>query len=384
VRPIETPWVLPDRTIERAEQADREIRMSDFALMAVLPFRTLEVSSVPVNELAMAALVGLCLFRRARGGALLPGPAVALFGALLVFMVGSGLANDEGEWLRRVGHLVILAGLVWALGTCRVSVRSAAVGLAAGLISVIGLALLGIGGDTYPGRLTGFLDDPNAGAFFISVLGIIAIFFSDPRRAVRLAIAVPIVVGLTLCYSRTGLLAGGFAIAWLLLGRKLGLVGGVLMAAGLVWLVDNIPDDVVTFGPFSNRTGSDKLRERIIAQEYVQLSDMPWYGHGPGTAKVEVQGVEFFFHNSYLATRQEGGWLALMLVLALMVYAFVGLSHRSREGDLTAAGAQAALLATAVMGITLGEVLLDTPMAIAVGMALAQSRWPASTEPPDG
>ena len=67
-----TPWNLPDKTIERADEADREIRMSDFALMAILPFRTLEVAGYPVNEFAMAALFVLCLFRPARGGAKLP------------------------------------------------------------------------------------------------------------------------------------------------------------------------------------------------------------------------------------------------------------------------------------------------------------------------
>ena len=84
-----------------------------------------------------------------------------------------------------------------------------------------------------------------------------------------------------------------------------------------MWVVANIPEDLKTFGPFSNRSGSDALRKRIIAQEHVQLADMPWFGHGPGTAKVNIRGLEFFFHNSYLATRQEGGWLALLLVLAV-------------------------------------------------------------------
>lgn len=383
MRQASTPWILPDRTVDRAEQADREIRMSDFALMAVLPFRVLEVRGYPINEFAMAALVGLSLFRRARGGALLPGPAVVLLGGLLVLLTGSGIANGV-DWTRRIGHVVILAGLVWALGTGRISVRSAAVGLASGLTAVIGLALVGIGGDTYPGRLTGFLGDPNAGAYFICVLGLAAIFYSDPRRAVRVAIGVPLVVGLALCYSRTGMLAGALAVVWIVLGRRLGPMGGAAMAAGLVWLVNVIPDDLATFGPFSNRTGSDALRERIIAQEYVQLADIPWYGGGPGSATVQVQEVVFFFHNSYLATRQEGGWVALALVVGLLLVAFLRLSPQSRSGDIEAAAAQAALLATAVMAITLGEVLLDTPMAIAVGMALAQSRWPVSAEPPDG
>jgi len=379
---IDTPWSLPDRTIAHADKADREIRATDFLLMAVLPLRTLEVSGVPVNELAMAALVVLCLVRPARGGARLPGLVVLLLGALLALLLYSGLTN-EVDWTRRLGHVAILAGLVWALGTGRVSLRSAALGLAAGLTGVIGLALVGIGGDTYPGRLTGFLGDPNAGAFFIAVLGVLAVTFCDDRWKVRLAVAVPIVAGLVLCFSRTGLLAGAFAAVWILAGRRLGAAGGAALAAVLVWLVDNIPDDLVLYGPFSNRSGSDALRERIIAQEQVELATAPWYGNGPGTARVDVRGLEFFFHNSYLAVRQEGGWIALLLVLGLMALAFLRLSRRSRAGDLAAAGAQAAVIGTAVMAITLGEVLLDTPMAIAVGFALGRALHPAPDGVPD-
>jgi hypothetical protein len=376
---IDTPWNLPDRTVLRADQADREIRATDFLLMAVLPLRTVEVAGLPANELAMAALVGLALFRRARGGARLHEVVVLALGALLALLLYSGLANDV-DWARRVGHVVVLAGLVWALGTGRISLRSAGAGLGAGLIAVIGLAVVGVGGDTYPGRLTGFLGDPNAGAFFIAVLGVLAVAFSDDRWKVRLAVAVPLLAGLVLTFSRTGLLAGAFAIFWLVAGRRLGPAGGAALTAVLVWLVDNIPEDLVLYGPFSDRSGSDSLRERIIAQERVELADAPWYGNGPGTARVEVRDLEFFFHNSYLAVRQEGGWLALLLVLGLMAFAFLRLSQHSRAGDLAAAGAQAALIGAAVMAITLGEVLLDTPVAIAVGFALGHALRP----PPEG
>ena len=138
-------------------------------------------------------------------------------------------------------------------------------------------------------------------------------------------------------------------------------------------MVDNIPEGLTTVGPFSDRSGSDALRERIIAQEHVELASAPWYGHGPGTARVDVRDLEFFFHNSYLATRQEGGWGALVLVLALLVLSFLRLTRQARGGDLVAASAQAAVIGTAVMAVTLGEVLLDTPMAVAVGLALGHA-----------
>lgn len=366
---VDSPWDLPDRTVERADEADREIRLTDFALMALLPFRAVEVAGFPVNELAMAALVGLCLFRPARGTAKVPEAVILLLASLLTLLVYSGVANQI-DWTRRVGHVVILCGLIWAGSTGRLSLRSVGAGLGAGLVVVVVMGRAGIGGDSYGGRLTGYLADPNAGAYFLAVLGVLAVFLADDRTKVRVALALPIFAGLVLTYSRTGLLAAAFALAWMTFGRRLGIAGGALAVAGLVWLVGNIPDDVQTFGPFSNRSGSDALRERIIAQERVEIAGAPWYGHGPGTARVRIQDLEFFFHNSYLATRQEGGWGALLIVLALLAFAFLRLSSRSRHGDLVAAAAQAAIIGVAVMAVTLGEVLLDTPMAIAVAVAL--------------
>ena len=379
---VTSPWDLPDATITRARTADRDIRITDFAAMAALPARSLEVAGFPVNELAMLVLLGLCVLRPARGGARLPSIVTLVLGALLALLVFSGIANGV-DWTRRVGHVGILCGLVWAGATGRLSVRSVGAGLATGLVAVIAMAQVGIGGDYYPGRLTGYLADPNAGAYFIAVLGVLAIFTCDERTKVRVAVGVPIVAGLVLSYSRTGLLAGVFALMWVLVGRRLGTLGGAAAVAALVWVIDNIPDDLVLYGPFSDRSGSDALRERIIAQERVQIARAPWFGNGPGTAKVEIRQLEFFFHNSYLAVRQEGGWLALLLVLGLMTYAFVRLSRQARAGDLMAAGIQAALIGTAVMAVTLGEVLLDLPMAVAVALALSRALEHAQLEVPD-
>jgi hypothetical protein len=148
--------------------------------------------------------------------------------------------------------------------------------------------------------------------------------------------------------------------------------------------VGNIPTSLTTLGPFSDRSGSDALRERIIAQERVELAGAPWFGHGPGTARVEIRDLEFFFHNSYLATRQEGGWGALLLVLALLVLAFLRVTRQARGGDLVAASAQAAIIGTAVMAVTLGEVLLDIPMAVAVALALGHALRSGEEGRPDG
>lgn len=377
MKPAETPWDLPDtRAAARAEsaaKADEEVRVSDFVLFAALPLRVLTVAGLPVNEVAMLALVGIAALRKPDGGRPLR-PVVVLLGvAVVLLLLLSGLANGV-DWTRRVGHVAIWVGLVWAVGTGRVSLRSAALGLATGLLGVIGLYQVGIGGDAYPGRLTGFLGDPNAGAYFILVLGALVVGFGTPRGRLRLVLALPLVAGLVLTYSRTGLLALGFALLWWLFGRRLGAIGGAAAVAVLVWVTDNIPEDLTLFGPFSNRSGSDALRERIVAREYELLDVAPWYGHGPGTAKVTLGEDTFFFHNSYLAARQEGGWLLLGLVLAVLVLAFLAVSGRAKRGDLPAVFVQAALIGVVVMSVTLGEVLLELPTALAIGFALCLAR----------
>ena len=67
-----------------------------------------------------------------------------------------------------------------------------------------------------------------------------------------------------------------------------------------------------------------------------------------------------------------------------MVFAFLRLSPLARQGDLCAAGAQAAIVGVAVMAITLGEVFIDTPMAVAVAMGLGHRLRTDPEEPPDG
>ena len=376
---VKSPWDLPDKAEDRATKADTEIRIAEFALFALIPLRSLAVSGLPLNELAALAVVALAVLRPATGDHSRRARVAWLCAAIVGLLLFSGLANDV-DWTRRVGHAAIWCGLVWVCATGRVSRHSAALGLGAGLLSAIGLFQIGIGGDTYAGRLTGFLADPNAAAFFIVSLGALAVGYADERSRVRLFIAAPLIAGLVLTFSRTGLLALAFALAWWVAGRRLGALGGAAVAGLLVWVVDHIPEALVNFGPFSSRSGSDALRDRIVAREHDLLAQAPWFGNGPGTAKVDVAGDQFFFHNSYLAVRQEGGWPLLILVLALMAVAFLALSSRSRTGDLQAVAAQAALIATLAMAVTLGEVLLELPTAIVIGFALGH----AASRPPDG
>ena len=110
-----TPWSLPDKTVERAEEADREIRMSDFALMALLVPRGSTLAPATPQRARdgwpwwACASSGLRAAERS-----CPRSSSILVATLLALLIFSGLANDV-DWVRRVGHLGIMAGLIWAV-----------------------------------------------------------------------------------------------------------------------------------------------------------------------------------------------------------------------------------------------------------------------------
>jgi hypothetical protein len=102
----------------------------------------------------------------------------------------------------------------------------------------------------------------------------------------------------------------------------------------------------------------------------------PWTGNGPGTSMVDVFGHSFYFHNSYIALQNEGGRIAQALLLLAGVAALVGLVRLGDE--LRNVWYEAALIAAAVCAINLGEVLLELPTALALGMAAFHARTAAT------
>jgi hypothetical protein len=357
------------RLTPRDVRADAELRITDLLLCALVPLRALDgPGGIPLNEVACAVLLGLALLRPRPHGVRLPPVVVVLTIALVGVMTYSGYANDV-DWYQRVAHLVLWVGLVWVLAMGKVSLRSAALGFGAGLVAAAASSFFDLTSDGYEGRLTGWFGDPNAAAYFLAVLGALAVGWAGGRRLGGVLLVV-LLVALVLTFSRTGLLAATSALLWASAGRRLGVLGGAAVGGLTLWIVHSIPPGLRLYGPFADREGSDQLRERIIAQEHEVIAQAPWYGNGPGQATVLVDGDRFFFHNSYLAVRQEGGWIALVLLLGLIAYAFLRLSRASRRGDPHAIAGQAALIALLVSAVTLGEVLLELPAAFAIGFAL--------------
>ena len=376
-------WDLgPVETSE--ERADRETRLSDFFLFALLPLSavTLPRVGVPVNEVAALLLTGLAVFRKPRPTPATPTWFVVGLLSLMALLVLSAQLNDGGG-ARRLVHMVGYLGIALALASGRVSMLSAARGLALSLAALVAYGIATLPTSLYPGRLTGVLADPNVAAYVLTTLGLVSVPHVQSRW-LRRVLLLTIAIGVVLSFSRTGLLAMLFVLLWVLIGKRVRLSGGILLVAGLVYLVSHIPDDLRLLGPFANRTGSDELRARIIAQERVRIADMPWYGNGPGSAKVQVGDDTFFFHNSYLATLNEGGWLAVGLVVFLLAGSFVLLDRAVRLGSKEAVWMQCAVIAVLVVGTTLGEVLLDLPTAVVLGFAVSTALHRAPTPTPAG
>jgi hypothetical protein len=189
----------------------------------------------------------------------------------------------------------------------------------------------------------------------------------------RNLVLIGLLAAVVLTYSRTSLLAVLLIVVWSLVGRRLSTGLGMVLLTGMIYGIAHFPESLKSIGPFADRVGSDALRVRIVAQEEIQIMASPWLGNGPGTSKVDVLGQSFFFHNSYIALQNEGGRIAQALLLLAGFAALVGLV-RLGDRQLRNVWYEAAIIAAAVCAINLGEVLLELPTALALGMAAFHAR----------
>jgi hypothetical protein len=346
----------------------RETRPVDFAAFFAMgfPVLVLPVVGLPVNEVAPLIVCLLAVTRVSTSRERIPlwfsGGLVAVLTVLTVTSYLHDLAPT-----RRLLHVLLYLVLATLLASGRIHIPSAGRGLAAGLCTSITMSLAGFGPDNYAGRLTGYLGDPNAGGYVITVLGLVALGLGLRGRYRWLLILLTL-TAVVLTYSRTTLLAVAFAVVWLLIGRRVSVWAGAVLVGAMVYLVGHIPPELTLFGPFSDRGGSDLLRQRIIAQEHIDISHSPIIGNGAGTAKVDLQGDLFFYHSSYLALQAEGGLVCVVILVGVIVLTFLSIARM--PGDLRNGWLEASLIALMVCAVNVGEILLELPSAIAIGVAM--------------
>ncbi|OAX67770.1 hypothetical protein A5N15_00855 [Rothia kristinae] len=94
----------------------------------------------------------------------------------------------------------------------------------------------------------------------------------------------------------------------------------------IYWGVNLLNEDFSQVGVFSDRVGSDALRDRIDDASWAKVQTTGFFGRGLGEAVVHLLdssgGTEekaWFFHNSYWSAFVEGGWPWLISIVAVTV-----------------------------------------------------------------
>ncbi|WP_348613940.1 O-antigen ligase family protein [Kocuria rhizophila] len=321
-------------------------------------------ASLPVSSVALVPLVLGALFIPSKSP---PRPAwfVPLVVMVPLWMLVTSIINDEVDG-KRIGSVALWATVALVLSSGRIPLFMAARGLALGLTIAGVQGLLTIGSSSYEGRLTGWFGDPNTAGLFLLILLCLCVPYLPSKRLTVLVVTVG-VISIVATLSRTTILAAGIAALWMVMGGRINRIVGVLGVVGAVYWILNLPESVATIGPFEDRTGSDALRERIAVQEQAAVADQPWVGHGAGTAQVDVDGMPFFFHDSYLSIRAEAGWIGFALLIGLFAAVFISLV--ALPTPRRSVWLEGAVVALAVCATNLGEVFLAIPGALVLGFS---------------
>ncbi|MHA6513113.1 hypothetical protein [Tessaracoccus sp. Z1128] len=342
-----------------------------FLLGMLLPVRGIEflvpTMTLPINTLACVALVliGVWASSRWRTGNML----VLLSGFSLVFwLVARTIVTHGLGELRRTVNILTLFAITAVIASGRLHIRSLARGIVVGAVVALAVSAAMIPLSNYAGRLTGVLGDPNGAGYVLLALGFAAAQSLSTRR-MRLMFWALLGLGAVLTVSRTTIFAFGAVSLWVLLAPRVSRLMSLAAMAGTAALYAWVTNLAEAAGWFAERDGSDDLREALAIQEQQMSAGAGWLGEGLGTAIVDIRGTTLFFHNSYRALQTEGGAVAMVLLLALLVGVF-WMFHQLPAGERPV-WSEAALLSTLIASFNIGFSLTSPPIAIALGLYLA-------------
>ncbi|WP_370894794.1 O-antigen ligase family protein [Janibacter sp. GXQ6167] len=351
-----------------ARRRAEELRWPELLLFALFPLETIPLPGfdLPLNESAAVLVVLIALTRRPDRDLKIPAWFLGLVSLLVLTLLYSSYINGLAP-VRRLGHVGIVVLLSVIIASGRVHARSAGFGLLGGLGIAGGWGLLTFGQSAYVGRLTGLFGDPNVAGMLLVVYGAVSLAFIRTW-----AIRIPVILVLSFLvmqtYSRTSWLSAAILVLWLVVGRRLSPTFGAILLGGLIWATESVPQEWKQTGQFAQRAGSDELRARIEAQEMVDVAQAPVFGNGAGSAMVDINGDLFFYHSSYLAIRAEGGYVAMVVLITLVVGVFLA-AHRL-PFDKRAPWLEGGVIAAMVCAMNIGEALLAFPLWIALGLTM--------------
>ncbi len=338
--------------------------------------------SVPLGQVAVIALICLALCRRPTRS-LRPVQWFPVTAAALLCFTAAESWSNGADFARRLTNITVLLVMAGLLASGRIDIGSALKGLLVAASLNVVLFYVGIAPNEYEGKLTGFLQDKNASGLFYAVVPLLATMVARRpwQRVAILAGGAACLVGTD---SRTSMAAYVVGIVWLTVAPWLRRPGRITLGAALAVAFAFANNNLAEVGRYAtDRSGSDALRSRIDAAASFKAAGAPWYGRGLGQAVVELEGSQWFFHNSYDALRVEGGVVMVVAVIAIYAFSSLGLSRRDagrvdRDGVVVSATA----LVVLCCATRLGEVFFAPISLVVVGVGLARLAGESPWIPP--
>ncbi|MGO1452847.1 ABC transporter permease [Microbacterium sp.] len=368
-------------------------RIPELILFACLIFEgALFGLPLPFNQVVMVGIIVLALSRRphvdlGKLQLIVPILAIALFYIAMISMFADP-TEFASDWKRRLIRLGLTAVLILVLATGRIDFRSALAGLGAGLIFNAVAFYMGLAPDYYGGYLSGFFEDKNVAGMAYAVFGVLMLAVID-RRWLRILLVIGFAVLVWETGSRTSISAFGAGVLWILVSPYLSIVGRWVLGIAVYVGVDVLAEDFSQIGIFSDRDGSDVLRNRIDAASELKVGDAGFFGSGLGEAYIvfpDDPTKVWFFHNSYWSALVEGGWPWLALILVITVV--FALRPFTRDLSAQEIAAQAATITLLICAWRLGEVLFTVQWAVVIAFAIyhgaLQAKPASGTEPDHG
>lgn len=355
-----------------------QIRMPEFIMAFLLLFgNAVPGIGLPFNQLVILVLAVYGLTRKAtfdvsRYATLRTIMFIAM-GYLALVSVNGVHSEDASDWTRRLLRLVTATILIWVIADGRLHVRSIVLGYSVAIIFNAIAYFAGFAPVTgYYGYLTGWLGDKNFSGLVYCLFGLMILSFA--RNKIEVILAIVVFSGLLWATgSRTSIAAYVAGLIWVFVAHRLKSAGRIVLGVALYWMIDILTSDYAQSGVFADRTGTDALRSLIDQATEVKVHDTGFFGQGLGEAYVYLTHTgskTWFFHNSYWSALVEGGWLWMILVVAVTVLYIVNVFSGKKTLPAKFYVVQGAGVAIMICASRLGEVFYTWPWAVACGLAL--------------
>ena len=366
------------RGSEYVRRQSGQIRMPEFIMAFMLLFATpIAGIGLPFNQVVVIVLAAYGLTRK-------PTFDVSHFSGLraIMFIAMGYLAivsfygvhsEDASDWTRRLLRLVAATVLIWTIAAGRLHIRSIVLGYSAAIIFNAVAYFAGFAPVTgYYGYLTGWLNDKNFSGLVYCLFGLLILSFA--RNKIEVILAIVVFSGLLWATgSRTSIAAYVAGLIWIVIAHRMKTFGRIALGVALYWLIDILTSDYAQSGVFADRTGTDALRALIDQASEIKVQNAGFFGQGLGEAYVYLTHTgskTWFFHNSYWSALVEGGWLWMILVVAITVLYIVNVFSGQKTLPAKFYVVQGAGVAIMICASRLGEVFYTWPWAVACGLAL--------------